>query len=178
MYASFVVFIFSATSVVFVFYDLMVQRRQKTVMKSALASNALIANMFPENVREKLLLNAEEQANKKGESSKQGSTFAFGARKQLTSFLDEIHQEKDENASLFPTLSTKPIADLFTHATVMFADIAGFTGMQCFATSMQNSMCDCLSPYRSLRLCSLRFPAWSSIREPSQGTKFTRTMHR
>jgi hypothetical protein len=57
-----VVFIFLLTSIVFVLYDCLVQKRQKKAMTSAHQSNALVSSLFPAQVRDRLM--AEGQLNK------------------------------------------------------------------------------------------------------------------
>jgi hypothetical protein len=57
-----VVSIFLLTSIVFVLYDCLVQRRQKKVMTSAQESNAIVSSLFPAQVRDRLM--AEGQLNK------------------------------------------------------------------------------------------------------------------
>ena len=142
---------------VFVLYDLMVQRRNSKVVSKAKKTNAIVSALFPSNVRDRLLRDAEEQAAIAERDKKK--KFAFGAaqKEQLKTFLDE-----DGAHAVAHPFGTKPIADLFVSivvhrchkkyhpephsclfralqpsATVMFADIVGFT-------------------------------AWSSVREPTQ----------
>jgi hypothetical protein len=55
-----VVFIFILTSIVFVLYDCLVQKRQETVMTSAQQSNALVSSLFPAQVRDRLMGEGEE----------------------------------------------------------------------------------------------------------------------
>lgn len=93
------VFLF-AMSVFFV-YDFFVEQRQTKVMQTATKSSAIVNSLFPANVRDRLL---EEHAQ--GGDKKYSAYQAAG--------LEEIP-------------SSKPIADLFPEATVMFADLAGFT---------------------------------------------------
>jgi hypothetical protein len=56
-----VVFIFLLTSIVFVLYDCLVQKRQKKVMTSAQQSNALVSSLFPAQVRDRLM--GDDQAD-------------------------------------------------------------------------------------------------------------------
>jgi hypothetical protein len=93
----------------------MVIRRQRKVLQSAINANAIVSSIFPATVTERILQNIEEQANKNSVSP----------QKRLHS---NESFANDEAEGLVTAFSTKPIADLFTHATVMFADIAGFTG--------------------------------------------------
>jgi hypothetical protein len=165
IYAFVVVFIFSATSVVFILYDYMVQRRQRKVMQSAESANAIVSSIFPQNVKERLLQTAEEKVNKKSVPTKQGAGFAFGAQKQLKGTHSSVEFEKEEPDGLVTPYSTKPIADLFTHATVMFADIAGFTGT---SSGSYPSGRDSRLSYST---CELSRTAWSSEREASQGKR-------
>jgi class 3 adenylate cyclase len=50
-----------------------------------------------------------------------------GVKRQLRKFVDDDLSEAAEEEGLVTAFSTKPIADLFTACTVMFADISGFT---------------------------------------------------
>jgi Adenylate and Guanylate cyclase catalytic domain len=126
LYAFVAVFIFSASSLVFLIYDYTVQRRQKKVMQSAENANAIVSSIFPANVQERILQNAEEQAKKNAKEQK-GTSTMFGVKRQLRRFVDNDLSEAEEEEGLVTAFSTKPIADLFTAATVMFADISGFT---------------------------------------------------
>jgi hypothetical protein len=50
------------TTMVFVVYDCLVERRQTTVMTTATRSNAIVDSLFPANVRDRLM--AEEEKGK------------------------------------------------------------------------------------------------------------------
>jgi hypothetical protein len=88
-FASAVVFIFLLTSIVFVLYDCLVQKRQDKVMTSAEQSNALVSSLFPAQVRDRLM--GEGQLNK---NEDQFNHFTSG------------YNGADKTAKL---LSTKPI---------------------------------------------------------------------
>jgi Adenylate and Guanylate cyclase catalytic domain len=124
LYAFVAVFIFSASSLVFLVYDFTVQRRQKKVLQSAENANAIVSSIFPANVQERILKNAEEQAKK---NMKEQKGPMHGVKRQLRKFVDDDLSEVAEEEGLVTAFSTKPIADLFTACTVMFADISGFT---------------------------------------------------
>lgn len=107
-----IVFVF--TAFMFLVYDRLVERRQKLVMLKAQQTTAIVASLFPENVRERLM----EQAAKKVEGR---DSFVPGNRR-LKGYLND-----NGAAEAVDNINSAPIADLFPHCTVMFADIAGFT---------------------------------------------------
>jgi hypothetical protein len=55
-----VVLICLLTSIVFVLYDCLVQKRQKKVMTSAQQSNAIVSSLFPAQVLDRLMGDDEE----------------------------------------------------------------------------------------------------------------------
>jgi class 3 adenylate cyclase len=80
-------------------------------MRSATNANAVVSNLFPESMQKRILQDAEEKIEQK--------TKLGGKSQQLTSFLED---------GKGTTLSaSKPIADLFPEATIMYADVSGFT---------------------------------------------------
>jgi class 3 adenylate cyclase len=99
-----VAMVFVFTALMFLVYDRLVERRQSLVLRKAAQSNAIVSSLFPKNVRDQMM-------------QEKGSEMAQNNR--LKSFLKG--DSKDEDAGL------QPIADLFPHCTVLFADISGFT---------------------------------------------------
>jgi hypothetical protein len=59
IYTAAVVFIFLLTTMVFVAYDCLVERRQTTVMTTANRSNAIVDSLFPANVRDRMMAEAK-----------------------------------------------------------------------------------------------------------------------
>lgn len=104
-----VIFIF--TSLVFLFYDCLVERRQRKVYSSAVKNNAIVSSLFPKSVRDRLY--------------KENSTYPTSphpeAKIRLRSFMHEEEDNESKNEA------DAPIADLFSNCTVLFADISGFT---------------------------------------------------
>ncbi|CAB9526948.1 natriuretic peptide receptor 2 [Seminavis robusta] len=103
--------IFLFTSTVFMLYDFWVNRRQRIVMQRALASGAIVSSLFPKKVRQQLY--AEEQEKKKRE-------------KAMMDFSHLSHTTLESNGWEADT-HTRPMADLYEHATILFADLCGFT---------------------------------------------------
>jgi hypothetical protein len=92
------VLIFAFTSAVFLLYDWMVEQRQRKVMASAVHTSAIVSSLFPSTVRDRLFKADEDNA-------------AFQQSSGLESFFF-THRS-----------GSRPIADLYASATVMFADM-------------------------------------------------------
>jgi class 3 adenylate cyclase/ferritin-like metal-binding protein YciE len=116
LFAMVVVAVFSFTIIVFAVYDAMVQRRQHKVLATAQQTTAIVKSLFPKEVANRLLEEAEQNW-----SGKRGST--TGAKSQLKQFLDS----GDDSDMVGGATKSKPIADFFPEVTIMFADIVGFT---------------------------------------------------
>jgi Adenylate and Guanylate cyclase catalytic domain len=112
--------IFLCTSLVFVLYDLLVTRRQNRVLHTAARTHQIVGSLFPEAVRDQLL---KEQETVESDKKRKGFTLSeVSNRAGIKNFFSESGQNED----IIPDES-KPIADLFPHTTIMFADINGFT---------------------------------------------------
>ena len=99
------------TTLMFLVYDRLVERRQSIVLDQATKSTVIISSLFPKNVRDRLM-------NGNGEGGKSKS-LSMAPNHRLKTFLSGSFHEQDHGS--------QPIADLFPHCTVFFADIAGFT---------------------------------------------------
>ncbi len=127
-YTALVASIFVFTSAIFILYDILVRRRQIKVMKSALQSNAIVTNVFPDFVTSRLMTNAislrqHTTGNVHGNNTRLAPT-SFGTAKHQLRILLGARSGSVETA-LFG--QTEPIADFFPNVTVLFADITGFT---------------------------------------------------
>ncbi|CAB9500129.1 Receptor-type guanylate cyclase gcy [Seminavis robusta] len=126
-YSLIVLAIFAFTSLVFVLYDCLVQRRQETVMDSAVKTDAIVSQLFPEQFREQMLANAEAEKQMEKNKNNRSDTFrSMSAKSSLHAFMggDDAMETEMEDEDLFVS---KPVADLFPNVTVLFADIVGFT---------------------------------------------------
>ena len=122
IYAAVVILIFLATTMVFFIYDCAVERRQTKVLATATRTTAVISSLFPKNVKDRILQEAEEQAKQEMHGNKRS---IFGAKQMLKDFAWST--EHSEAASGNTIDDTAPIADLFPEATIIFADLVGFT---------------------------------------------------
>eukprot|EP00538_Stauroneis_constricta_P012478 CAMPEP_0119548166 /NCGR_PEP_ID=MMETSP1352-20130426/2141_1 /TAXON_ID=265584 /ORGANISM="Stauroneis constricta, Strain CCMP1120" /LENGTH=1235 /DNA_ID=CAMNT_0007593355 /DNA_START=105 /DNA_END=3812 /DNA_ORIENTATION=- len=134
---------FAATAIVFLLYDILVERRQSTVMKKASKSHAIISSLFPANVRERLMADAGETSNSgndngenksqphrtwrlasaRGDAENQGARSMFGNGNNINS----MQPLASGTGHSTPGGMSKPIADLFPHTSVLFSDLVGFT---------------------------------------------------
>jgi hypothetical protein len=101
VYTSVIAVAFIVTAALLLIYDRMISRRQEKTMNSAIRTSNLVSSMFPENVRDRLMEDALQDGGK-------------------TSILDA-------KGNPIAGVKTRPIADFFPEATIMFADISGFT---------------------------------------------------
>lgn len=109
IYTIFAICLFLLTAGSFHLYDATIRRRHKKIIKAATLSNALVSSLFPENVRSRII-KEESQRRRVTDSEEQDTSV-------------EVKQKSSSEVSK----GSKPIADLFPRATVLFADIAGFT---------------------------------------------------
>lgn len=110
-FAGIAITIFVFTSMVFICYDCLVERRQRKVYSSAVKNNAIVSSLFPKNVRDRLYKENSTHQKKQLQPTKV----------RLKSMIHDEHATTQENEA------DSPIADLFSNCTVLFADIQGFT---------------------------------------------------
>ena len=132
-----VVVIFLIVSLAFVLYDWIVERRQNKVMTSAMRTGAVVNSLFPAQVRERLMdQHVSPHVTAPTSSSSATNTVAGGTnKKSKMKGLVDSHAIQQLGPSgtgeIVPSTkgaySTKPIADLFPHASVLFGDLVGFT---------------------------------------------------
>ena len=119
IYALYVSLIFVFTALIFLAYDWAVARRQDKVLRTATRTQAIVASLFPENVQERILQEAD------GGKDNQTFTPRFRTNRtkdQLRSFLNDAEDDPAGNSAAKLSLKSRPIADLFPEATVIFAE--------------------------------------------------------
>jgi len=108
--------IFSAMALTFLVYDGFVRRRNNKVIGAATQSNEIINMLFPQQVRDRLFANRQQDEGNVNTNSKLKNMMNSG---------DFATPNADEEVDEDIMYKTKPIADLFPETTILFADIAG-----------------------------------------------------
>jgi hypothetical protein len=104
--AVFTIFVF--TSMVFLFFDFAVSRRQRKVMASATRTRAIVAQMFPGAIQQRIF----EEADR---SSGSGFLANLGQKHKLKAFLNGDHESEGEES--------QPIAELFPEVTLVSGSV-------------------------------------------------------
>ena len=117
MFAFMVVATFIFASFIFICYDILVSNRQRKISRQAEQTSAVVNSLFPANVRDRLFENAKSRPN----ATKNADPFVL-PRNQLTGSVRNLAATNQVGQQ-----TSLPIADLFPNATVLFADISGFT---------------------------------------------------
>lgn len=109
--------IFLFSTIVFIVYDVVVEVRQRHVMRNALSTGAIVSSLFPKAIQERLM--AEQEKEKQKEKGKR--TYMSNNRR-LKSFLSGENPDQNDDV-----IDASALADLFPETTVAFADIENFT---------------------------------------------------
>ena len=106
IFATVVAITFVLVAVVFYFYDVFVQKRNRHLVAKAAQTSAIVTSLFPEHMKERLINEREraQAAKKKG---------------NLKSYLHESQSADGVEAA------SRPMADLYLETTVIFSDIVG-----------------------------------------------------
>ena len=119
IYAIAVAIIFVFTAFVFLVYDWAVQLRQNKVLKTATRTQAIVSSLFPKHVQERIFKDVEDEVKNEGKQPI-GRFRGNRTKDQLRTFLDDgTGGGKSEGPA---SLKSKPIADLFPEATIIFAE--------------------------------------------------------
>lgn len=149
-FAATVLVIFAFTAMVFLLFDYSVAARQQKMMIKAKRTHAIISSLFPANVRDRMLKEAEEKELMGAGASKQS---------QLRDFLGK--KRDDDDGAVF---DTKPIADLFPSATVLVRTHV----LSILELSKPRNVSFSLVYLKHQFADIVGFTAWSSTREPTQ----------
>ena len=98
---------FLVTAFIFVVYDCYSERRQSIVMASAEKTNAVVSELFPEKIRERLM-NQTDEIEKAGTENKS---------KEARFMMDQDESERNI------LQASRPIADFFEETSILFADL-------------------------------------------------------
>jgi len=127
----------TVVSVLFALYDRKVQERQQVLLEHTLQSNAIVSSLFPEQFRARLFDQQETNVDPLRTISQHhphhqndpidpNASFTANSGDDLVLFQPTktrlksfLHSGTSDN--------NQPLADLFPHCTVLFADISGFT---------------------------------------------------
>ena len=100
--------------VIFLVYDMRVTRRQRSTMQTAMRSRAIVNSLFPERIAKEMVENPNGSGDNKG----------LSVRRKFDTVMTDNAESRFSGAAM---KSSKPLADLFPEATVMFGDLVGFT---------------------------------------------------
>ena len=101
--------------IAYLIYDVMVLKRNEMMISDAAQTNAVVNDIIPDYLRERLM---QQRAGQNKGQKKLGT---------LKEFLHDSTMQPKQ------TLNT-PLADLFLEATVLMADIVGFTAWSSVST--------------------------------------------
>jgi hypothetical protein len=150
LYTALVASVFFLLLSCFLVYDWLMEKRQSVVSNIATKSSAIVENLFPAQVRDRMLQGVkhgqqrddQEKPIENGISKNSLPAVPGGAPGPVS-----VKQFLSNDDGMNNNISGQPIADLFPNTTVLFADIAGFT-------------------------------AWSSQRDPPQVFTLLETLYR
>ncbi|CAB9499300.1 Receptor-type guanylate cyclase gcy [Seminavis robusta] len=137
--------IFAALGAFFFVFVWFVQRRQQKVMTVATRTTAIVSQLFPDAVRDRIMEQAESQAQREMEAGRNGSSVddrsnlksllnsgakdygTPGTTQMATVTADSATTRKGQLAGGIKILEDAPIADHYPETTVFFGDLVGFT---------------------------------------------------
>jgi class 3 adenylate cyclase len=102
-------------------YSRLVKQRQTKLLMTAKHSRAVVSSLFPEAVRTRLLADVQENEQKQHDTRR--AFLQRGGSLNFTKMKEFLEDDREKNVML----QGKPIADFFPEATIMFADLVGFT---------------------------------------------------
>jgi hypothetical protein len=156
-----VAFAFGMMTLFFAIYEGFVQRQNSKIMSAAAQFNKVVSSLFPSNLRNRLFHGGDEGGNladTAGKTKKKNRKHrkikrlkSSGQEKSLSAFLHT--NDNDNESDICPDsrcrdeidallYRSKPIADLYTDCTILFADIVGFTAWSSVREPVQGERTD------------------------------------
>ena len=109
---------FVLVAVVFVVYDILVQRRNNKVLTNAAKYNSIVTQLFPGNLRN-MVIDPKKQKDKNNVMNKKDKREDKMLPTREPSQLFDRPQSKNSETGV--------VAELYLETSICFADIAGFT---------------------------------------------------
>ena len=141
-----VCFAFGMMLFFFLIYEGFVQRKNSKIISAAAQFNKVVSSLFPSNLRNRILGDASENAEASGDGSKKKKKRSEkrpkkkrrGGRREKTSLKAYLYGEQEDGSEIEDgsrvqdeidhlIYKNKPLADLYTDTTILFADIVGFS---------------------------------------------------
>lgn len=123
VYSVSVICVFFVAACVFSCYDHSIHRKQEKLLEAAQKTSAIVAEIFPKNVQQRIIEEKEQRSMHASRSNMNASrSGGLAPKSELKNLIG-----RDEKNNADTSYKGKPIADLFPEVTIMFADIVGFT---------------------------------------------------
>jgi len=113
-----VALLFLFTVSIFLGYDCLVERRQRRVLADVTRTNSIVSSLFPRGVRDRLFFQNQTNPSR---VSLEAAPFL-----RLKNFMANDNVAPQRSKSVKAT-TAEPIAELFPHCSVLFADVSGFS---------------------------------------------------
>ena len=172
--------IFLITGMVFLIFIRYVQQRQDMVMATAIRTSAIVSSLFPANVRERIMKDAEEQGRMdlRGGKSRGGNWRLPGGEQggPKSKLEDFVGLEAGGGGAAMgaapggalggelDAFKSKPIADLFPDGTSVIVTLSSYVW-----NKNSPGLISFFFPLATVLFADLvGFTAWSSEREPTQ----------
>ena len=124
-------FLFLAMMATLAWYDRQMMRKNNKILDAAANSNAILGSLFPQDVKDRLLKEKEHEitsARRRQEQQQQQQrnfprlAMEMDINKFFNTSGHDLHKDSFEEDIVI----SKPLADLYTDCTILFADIVGF----------------------------------------------------
>jgi len=115
--------IFLFTSLVFVLYDCLVERRQRMTMESASRSDAIVASLFPSKVKQQMYDEHQQKKLREEREKKHQQQQEQADRKRHGPGLLVQKQESEIGVSERELAGASPIASVYPETSILFADL-------------------------------------------------------